>query len=405
MTLNLEYKNSQGKIQKSIFNIILTIVFFSYILLLFSFRLLNLTENILRFFLYFYYFLSFIKLIILKGRIDYKAILWYFVFIVLALFSFYYSASTELFLSAFSRVVQAFLFIISMSVFFQISNSENKITNIFIISAFITSIIVIYLYNPLNTTVSWDRLGSDFGVNPNDFGLLFTISFIFLIRQVFSHKKKILMLLISVFFLYVILLTGSKKALFGSLIFILSFLLLQKSSPKKFVYVLLFSFSLIVTIQLIYNTEIFYNIIGNRIDSFILSFTNNDFDSTSGSNYRRLMMISEAFDIFSNSPIFGIGLNNYAYYQGVYSHNNYLEILTSLGLLGFSAFYSIYFLSLFRLAKNYIRDKHEQNVFYLALLMTLLFFDLSTVSYHNIPILLLIIMMFRGRTIEMNNAK
>ena len=62
------------------------------------------------------------------------------------------------------------------------------------------------------------------------------------------------------------------------------------------------------------------------------------------------------------NPLLGYGLNNYHlfHWSGVYSHNNYIEVLVSLGIIGFIIYYSIFINSATVLIKKreYLKPIH-----------------------------------------------
>lgn len=57
------------------------------------------------------------------------------------------------------------------------------------------------------------------------------------------------------------------------------------------------------------------------------------------------MKIQDAFRVFLNHPIFGVGLDNYRFFSvfSMYSHNTYAEILACTGIVGGIAFIAVIF--------------------------------------------------------------
>lgn len=73
-----------------------------------------------------------------------------------------------------------------------------------------------------------------------------------------------------------------------------------------------------------------------------------------GTGATRLYIAKEAYKYFLNSPIFGIGINNFRHVSGtgMYPHNNFLVILTGTGVIGGILYYIPYFICWYRLKRT-----------------------------------------------------
>jgi len=60
------------------------------------------------------------------------------------------------------------------------------------------------------------------------------------------------------------------------------------------------------------------------------------------SSVHRLYFAIEGWEGFKEKPIFGHGINSFRHYFGLYSHNNFIEILFGLGAVGFIIYYQIH---------------------------------------------------------------
>ena len=58
----------------------------------------------------------------------------------------------------------------------------------------------------------------------------------------------------------------------------------------------------------------------------------------------RLELITEGFHMFKKNPLFGVGLGSFTSYSstGAMSHNDYIEVLASTGIIGFLLYFPIY---------------------------------------------------------------
>ena len=104
-----------------------------------------------------------------------------------------------------------------------------------------------------------------------------------------------------------------------------------------------------------------------------------DYDDSSYET--RAQMIQQGIDLWLKSPIFGNGLDSFRSLSGqdTYSHNNYVELLCGLGLVGTLLFYAIYVNVVIRAARARPVLKYYSWVFILMLLLA----DIGYVSYKS----------------------
>ena len=110
------------------------------------------------------------------------------------------------------------------------------------------------------------------------------------------------------------------------------------------------------------NNEMFYNLIGKRLQDMFDTFMGSGSD---GSMHARDELRNLGWELFKQHPIVGYGFSNFVtytrevgYFMHTYSHDNFVELLSTLGLIGTSLFYipltdicfNIYFAS--KKAKN-----------------------------------------------------
>lgn len=98
----------------------------------------------------------------------------------------------------------------------------------------------------------------------------------------------------------------------------------------------------------------------------------------------RLRMIENAGEYIAQSPIVGHGFYNFSELFGrdtgtyLYAHNNILETLTDGGIIGFTIYYSIYFIIL----RNwYLTRKSNPSMFLVAVFMTLILLNGFLIVY------------------------
>ena len=192
----------------------------------------------------------------------------------------------------------------------------------------------------------------------------------------FEQKKKLwpLFVICALF----ILLTGSKKGLMGiALAIILLSIFKYKWRAYKYVLPILL---IGIILYILKNSPYFYSIIGRRINAFIVSLETNQ---TNGSTGERIGMVEIGWQLFKQSPIFG---NGYGYFAnntiyGTYSHNNYIEMLVSFGLLGTGLYYSLFVQLIIRGVKKVAEDYHI--ILFICLIFMQISFDFASVNFYN----------------------
>jgi len=199
--------------------------------------------------------------------------------------------------------------------------------------------------------------------------------------------------------LYVIFLTVSKKAIILAPILLLSTVSLKELKLKN---IIIFLITAVVLIKVFFTYMDFsylngiLNILDKRFEGLFHMLEGGKGDASSG---ERAYLIKEGFNIFMDNPVFGTGLNTFRVFLGKYAHNNYLELLVDVGIIGFVLFYAIYgivFLEIKKMSKSKLRR------YMLIMVFILLLMDLATVSYFNKLILLVLLYIY---FVAKNNQK
>ena len=219
------------------------------------------------------------------------------------------------------------------------------------------------------------------GINANQLGVCCSYSVLIL----FASIKKIeaqKMIAIVVPMLIVAGLTGSRKALMTLIIgLVLEAVWIPEKKRNKVLLFLVTVFLVAAMFWLIYHFNAFYRILGKRVDAFFDYVMGGTGDKSISS---RGYMIGYAMDLFRQKPLTGIGLHNFKSVNryGVYAHNNYVEMLSCLGLPGFLLYYECFFHAMFLSARN-IWTKRLKAGLPQILLICILANEYATVSYTN----------------------
>ncbi len=171
-------------------------------------------------------------------------------------------------------------------------------------------------------------------------GVVFAL---FLLKDLDSKRNKALIIGCLVLFSYVLIYCGSR----GALILVATSLLVTigvKDEPnwKKVAKMIISIGAVIVLYNVFLNNDMLYAIIGKRFDRFNRNYA---MGGIAGAETERINMIKSGMDLFLKRPILGYSYDGFRANTSFnkYSHNDYIEILVELGLIGFFVFYSIYF--------------------------------------------------------------
>lgn len=271
------------------------------------------------------------------------------IFIFICLCSIFVSINQN---AVFIKVKTLFLIFLVMLSIINYLDSFDKIIRVlkyFTWSGFFVSIYILLISDFSNIT----RYGSELG-NQNAIGMNIALSSIFCFYLLINKKVKYLLLFVVM--VPTILLTGSRKSL---LFIIINVILLvyfkNRNSLKNIIKFIIFSFITILLFSyMIFNIPIFYEIIGDRMES-LFSFINGETVREGSINIRTNMTIV-GFELFKKRPITGYGIDNYRFfYSGTYSHNNFIELMVGTGVFGVILFYLTHFIGiidLFKMARN-----------------------------------------------------
>lgn len=272
-----------------------------------------------------------------------------------------------------------FLFYTSLYIYVDSEKKMNFVTKSIAIAGLVLVLRVI-IFTPIN---AWgtERLGEAIDLNANALGVVMayaSICSLYLAKKL--NQKYFYLMLIP--FIFIGLLTGSRKAFFmiAGGISLLIFLSINKKR-QYFIYTIIILIFIGALYAAIMNVPILYNVLGSRIESMGLSATN-DVDASSRT---RSIMISEALSIFHKSPFLGIGLENFRLISSfkTYSHNNYMEILSSTGIVGLFIYYSLPVTILISSFIKWVRKEKEYNII-IVLLIIVLVMDYGLVSYKQL---------------------
>lgn len=342
-----------------------------------------------------YLFLGYSVLYILlnkKLKID-RMIKWRLVFIGFCVFTMLYSPEKGfLFNSEFYLLIVNLILILFLLQYDININDIKKISWANVLSAGVL-IFILFARGNLTGFSTSNRFGEDLFGNSNILATLLMNSALYAIwLLVYSENKiihKIALTLCLVVSYYGMFLSGGRKFIIIPAIFLYILLLFKKDSHgrKHLVKYTGVVIALVIAVYyLIMNVPAFYAVIGERMES-LFSFIHTGHDISGKSAEIRATMIEIGFNRWLDSPIWGYGFDSFKHYNRLmtgnfyYSHNNYIELLYDLGIIGFAIYYWFYW-NLFYVAwkgkNSYIP---EIRAFVIGTVFSMLVFEYGAVNY------------------------
>ena len=328
-------------------------------------------------------FLVAMKMLIEKRKVIFTRFLFiYLFFIIICIISYFYAIDQAIALIMIRSLLLYFIFI-----FFLINYVDNYDKLITLLNYFIYAGLFAAIYLLINSEIyNMQRLGGLLG-NVNEMGIIIGISALFSIYFIL-FQKRYLYLLPAMVCVVIVLDTGSRVALvlviFSSLL--LLFYFSNKNSFKGIIKSIILAILLLFLFNyLLFNVPYFYQIAGQRVENTLKFIRNEQVDESSIT--LRIYMIRYGLELFKASHLIGYGINNYRILLGkdigriTYAHNNYIELLVGLGILGAIIYYSMYANAIICLLKS----KNNLNLRYLFLtfLLSVLIIDFASVNYYS----------------------
>ena len=309
-----------------------------------------------------------------------KFVVWSLVFIFLSFCSLVYATNRPLAFSRAISVVQVLAFANLLIPYIRESKRTfQSFLVIFILGAFF--IVLRLLLNTSLEELFSRRLGETIDVNANTVGYMLSVAGL-ISFYLCSDKKKWYYALIGLFFCFLSLFSGSRKVvvILGMGLCLLVFLS-QKTKRRSFISLGLMIFILTVSLFAAMNWEPLYQIFGNRIALLFSVFSGGEIDESTSI---RIHMIIRGWELFSQKPILGWGLGAFTDIGGfgIYAHNNYIELLVALGLVGTIWYYSIFIYIFGTGVKRFFTSPEKSSyVLSLTLIVVMMFVDMANVSY------------------------
>jgi O-antigen ligase len=242
-----------------------------------------------------------------------------------------------------------------------------------LIFSFFVSLSIILFFDYKNLII--DRLSGE--VHANETGIMATLLIMLLYLKYFNKWLKFINLLfLSILPLSAILITASRTALGGVALLILSHYIIN-SSKSFFGVIMNFIFGagilFIPITYLLNNTTIGERILSTTEQSEGLGFESGNFILDNFGD--RGVFYYYGWKVFEESPITGVGLGNYRFFNsaGLGQHSEYMIQLAELGIIGFFLFIAFYYQIFKNLAaiKRVSSNRKEANIYRACIIIIL----------------------------------
>lgn len=330
-----------------------------------------------------------ILIITILGRLKVQTYhVWYIGIISLSLISCLYAVDSSVAYQGLYSLLVVFGLTAAITTVLRKEDEIIKVIICFSSSGFVLFVILL-LTNQLHVD---QRLGSSLFGNANIFAGVVMLSLMCTLWLLLYKNgiMKYCFIIIAASQMYMLFLSGGRKYILVSALFLYLLLLLRKDKQGKsklIRYTVLFIVVIVISYWLMFNIPQFYNTVGYRMEGFFDLFSRDAGNKIHADEVRQ-NMIKYGVEFFSDRPVLGYGNDNYkvlfyeAFGRYVYSHNNYIEMLVNYGLIGFMLYYSFYIYLICKLFKikgpnTSLRD------FFLAYVICVFFLEMGVISYNE----------------------
>lgn len=325
---------------------------------------------------------------------------WYFLYICLLIVYVFFVGSFKVNLKGSTMMRSVIFQMIPCLMFFVFAMTEKwGLDRSFVwiaLSVLVLCVIILSDEALLETLKETDEEGSYYTFeenNRNTIAVILALGVLYMLHLGVTRNKVFLLLMLVPLILGLI--TGSRKLILAVAAGLLLYAFLysvccQKKSSKKWFSIILAVAVVVGVFYACYTVDWLYNIIGFRIEGLIETLTGGK--NTEASAVERSRMIELAWKMFLQKPFLGWGIDGFAANTeyGVYSHNNYMEMLVSFGAIGFLFVYFFKFRLLWQHIRMLRNDQFDaqsdkaRTVFLTVLIMVCLILDFAMISITDI---------------------
>lgn len=310
-----------------------------------------------------------------------KMILSYFIFTIFCLASVFWAVNFDYSSEYMFKLLVICINLIVIYNLFRLYNLENTILYGIILGSFYNYLIAFGIIHVNYEIYEFNRFVGSVG-NSNKLAIVMLLSIfssLILLTIIKNNWLKIFFYLNILLASYGIFLSASKKAIIlGPILLLATFD--KKSFKLKNIFISLVS---LITIFIIVSQFIDFTLLSDKLSLLEKRFSGltgfalgNDF--VDYSTKERAMLLVKGFELFQDTPLIGVGIDNFRHFFRLYAHNNYLELLVDIGIIGLVLYYLIYILiikQLINMNNSYLKK------YFIVTIFIFLIMDFTTVTY------------------------
>lgn len=280
-----------------------------------------------------------------------------------------------------SSFVLVLLLYFSCIVFFQYDDAYDELLTASIIGGYVLIIYLLFSYHGITgflRSIQFDAIANVI-VQKNILAYSMAIVVLVCLFKVI-YEKKLIYFILSILPICVVIGTGSRRGMIAIAVAIMALFFLKEFNTKLLFNIVISTALVYVVYWVLQRLNLGY--VTERINSVVnLLFGGG---GVSSSDQGRMDMIQIGLKMFREKPIWGFGADAFKHLSGynIYSHNNYIELMTNYGLIGLTLYYSVFL----KLIKDLLLLAFRGNVyskFLLSFFIMRIVSDFGNVSYYD----------------------
>lgn len=270
------------------------------------------------------------------------SVIWYGLFVIFAILSYTWAEDHQSVMLRFKMLVEVFVMVFGVTTYISSKERLYRFFNIVCTATVILSLVLLARTPPSLWLDGFNNNEIIKGLNINAASQMMTICVMITFYLAYVEAKRLYYIPMAFFFIMA-LFSGSRKALLMLGLVYVMIIVLNFGNKKYFRNLCIILALIIVVFIAVFEIPVLYDVIGYRMEDMIEHFILGV--DTDTSLWQREMYIKKGWEYFMNSPIIGNGINNFGYLfretgiRGSYAHNNFIELLSGLGIVGFMIYY------------------------------------------------------------------